>query len=180
MRRSVVITSLYPLIGATLTLALVGVIVLCAGCGQAIGSSNSPQVGMPSSPTPTQSVQAGQPTQGQVTLTLDKQRYAMGDTIAVTIHNGLSTTIWAADHQTSCTVLTAERQQDGQWHAVGDCRLMTPTVLMPFSAGSATVQQLFGMGWPSGRYRVTLTYTGGDEGTGGPGGIAHSAEFTIA
>lgn len=179
MRRGVMIISRYPLIGAALTLALVGVIVLCAGCGQAIGSSNSPQVGVSSSPTPTQAVQAGQPTQGQVTLTLDKQRYAMGDTIAVTIHNGSSKTIWTEDHQTNCTVVTAEHLEGSQWQAVGRCRLMTPTVVMPLSAASATVQQLFGTGWPSGLYRVTLTYTGGDEGTGGPGGIAHSAEFTI-
>jgi hypothetical protein len=160
-------------------LALIGIGAFLAGCGRTIGSPGSPQTG--AFPTATPGASPSETlTGGQVTLTLDKQRYLAGDTIAVTLHNGLSQTIWAADHRTDCTVVTAERQQDGQWQGLQNCRLMTPTVLVPLSAGSASVQMLSTQGpWPAGTYRVTLTYTSGDEGTGGPGGVAHSAAFTI-
>jgi hypothetical protein len=121
-----------------------------------------------------------------VTLTLDKQHYEAGATIAVTVHNELSQTVWAADHQTNCTVITAEHLQDSQWQGIQNCRLMTPTSFVALPAGSATVQRLStqrptsGSMWPAGTYRVTLTYSGGDEGTGGPGGVVHAAECTIS
>ncbi len=165
--------------------AFVGISVLLAGCGRAVGSVGSvgsPQPSASSSATPSASSQLAS---GHVTLTVDKQHYATNDTIAVTIRNGLTQTIWAVDHQTSCTTVTAERLQDGKWEAVGGCRLMTPTRLAPLSAASAVVQHLVGTGatsgrgWPSGTYRVTLTYTGGDEGASGPSGVVHSAEFTV-
>lgn len=171
---------------------VIGIAALLAGCGRTIGPGGSQQMGasppattgVSSSATAGTSSQAtpgtsGQRTGGQVTLTLDKQRYATGDTIAVTIHNGLPQTIWATDHKTTCTVVTAERLQNGQWGAVGGCRLMTPTSMMPMPAASATVQHLSSSGWSSGTYRVTLTYTGGDEGSGSPGGVAYSVEFTV-
>jgi hypothetical protein len=167
-------------------LALVGIAVLGAACGQTVGSPAAPQAGASSSATPGASSQV---VSGQVTLTLDRQQYTAGDIITVTIHNGLSQTIWATDHQTSCTVLTAEHLQDGQWVAVGNCRLQTPTLLVPLPDHSATTVQLAvpqasssGSGWPAGTYRVTLLYNGGDEGTPSPGGtsgVAHSAAFTI-
>jgi hypothetical protein len=166
-------------------LALIGACALATGCGRPVDSSTSPQAGATSSVTPGGS---GQFVSGQVTLALDKQRYAAGDTINVTISNGLPQTIWSEDHQTNCTVLTAEHLQNGAWQAVGDCRLMTPTRIVPVSANSDTTEHLAvprvssGSGWPSGTYRVTLTYTGGDEGTpipAGTSGVAHSAEFAV-
>jgi hypothetical protein len=166
--------------------ALIGGGVLLAGCSRATGSPGSPLAGVSALATASTSGESGQPTPSQVTLTLDNSHYARGETISVTIHNGLSTTIWATDHQTSCTVVTAEHLQDGQWQPVGDCRLKTPTILMPLPAASTTTQQLVipqssssGSSWPNGTYRVTLGYTGGDEGSGAPGGIVHSPEFTI-
>jgi hypothetical protein len=122
---------------------------------------------------------SGQQTSGQVTLTLNKQHYSPGETVTVTIHNGLSQMIWSTDHKTACTVVVAERVQNGQWEAMGLCRLETPTRLVALPAASATPQPVATGGWPSGTYRVTLSYGGGDEGTGGPSGVAHSPEFTI-
>jgi hypothetical protein len=115
---------------------------------------------------------------GQVTLTLDKQRYGAHDTVVVTIANGLSQMIWAADHQTDCTVLVAEQAHASAWEGVDNCRLMTPTSLTPLPLG-ATTERLDTSGWLTGTYRITLTYGGGDEGRGGPGGTAHSVEFSI-
>jgi hypothetical protein len=118
-------------------------------------------------------------TSGQVTLRLDKQRYDANNTVIVTIANGLSQTIWAADHNTGCTVLVAERTHAGAWEAMDDCHLMTPTRLMGLSPGD-TIVRLDTSGWPTGTYRITLTYNSGDEGMGGAGGVVHSAEFTVS
>jgi hypothetical protein len=162
--------------------ALLGVSALAAGCGSITqagpatqGKDSTPQASSTVSQTATAS---GQLTGGQVTLTLDKQRYGARDAVVVTIANGLSRTIWAADHQTSCTVLVAERTQAGAWVPVGTCRLMTPTRLTPLPAGSTTVH-LNTSAWPAGNYRITLNYNAGDEGMSGPGGIVHSAEFAV-
>jgi hypothetical protein len=186
MQRIVTITVLVTLVGIGTLSALL------AGCSQPIGAASSPQLGAsssatrtvsasppPASPSPTMPGAPGQQTNGQVTLTLNRQQYATGDTITVTIHNGLSQMIWSADHKTACTVLAAEHLQNGQWEAMGLCRLETPTLMVALPATSATVQQFATIGWPSGTYRVTLSYGDGDEGTGGPSGVAHSVEFTI-
>ncbi len=163
-------------------LALLGVSALAAGCGSisqagtaAQGKDSTPRASSPVSQTATAS---GQLTSGHVTLTLDKQRYGARDAVVVTIANGLSRTIWAADHQTNCTVLVAEHAQAGAWVPVGNCRLMTPTRLTPLSVGSTSVH-LDTSAWPAGDYRITLTYSAGDEGVSGPGGTVHSAEFTV-
>jgi hypothetical protein len=178
MRRTSQLATSHPMI----LVALLGVSALAAGCGStsqagpaAQGKDSTPQASSTVSQTATAS---GQPTGGQVTLTLDKQRYGARDAVVVTITNGLSRTIWAADHQTGCTVLVAEHAQASAWVPVGNCRLMTPTRLTPLSAGNTTVH-LDTSAWPAGNYRITLNYNAGDEGVGGPGGIVHSAEFTV-
>src|SRR5690349_5748124 len=132
MQRIVSIKVLATLIGIGTLSALL------AGCGQTGGSTGSPQPGTPSSavsaisssppsatPSPTTAGASGQQMNRQVTLTLNTQHYAPGDTITVTIHNGLSQKIWSADHKTACTVVAAERLQNGQWEVMGLCRLET-------------------------------------------------------
>src|SRR5215831_1440730 len=160
MQRIVSITVLVIILVGIGTLS-----ALLAGCGQPIGAAASPQPGTSSSatrtfsasPSPTMPGASGQQTNGQVTLTLNRQQYATGDTITVTIHNGLSQMIWSADHKTACTVLAAEYLQNGQWEAMGLCRLETPTLMVALPAASAIVQQFATIGWPSGTYRVTLS-----------------------
>ncbi len=176
-----------------LLVTLIGVGALGAGCGRSAGSPEGGVLAPAGSTTP-QVGASGQLVAGQVTLTLDKQRYATNDTIVVTIHNGLSQRIWTADHQTNCTIVTAERLQDGQWVAVAHCPLMTRTRMVMLPAGSSTPQQLSGAqgtvppesqapvpteSWTPGTYRVTFTYAGSADGTGGPGGVIHSVEFTV-
>jgi hypothetical protein len=164
-------------VSSKVLLTLVGVLcAFLAGCGVGSAGSQQPATSSPTSATATVS---GQQTNGQVTLTLNKQHYAPGDTITVTIHNGLSQLIWSADHKTACTLVAAERLRNGQWEAMGLCRLETPTRMVALPAASATPQPLATIGWPSGTYRIALSYGGGDEGMGGPSGVAHSVEFTI-
>lgn len=62
-----------------------------------------------------------------VTLTLNQQHYTADSLILVTIHNGSQHTIWARDHQTSCTVLALERITQNSWYRVGQCATATPT-----------------------------------------------------
>jgi uncharacterized protein YceK len=161
---------------SALFLALIGVSILLAGCGsisQVASDTQGENATASTTATP-----ADQLTLGEVTLRLDKQRYSANNTVAVTIANGLSQTIWAEDHGTSCTVLVAEQAHAGAWDAVDNCHLMTPTRLMAVPPG-ATTARLGTSGWPAGAYRITLTYNSGDEGMGGVGGIVHSAEFTL-
>jgi hypothetical protein len=184
-----------------LLVTLIGVGAFGAGCGRSAGSADGDVLASAGSTTPQASASAsstprasGQLVAGQVTLTLDKQRYATNDTIVVTIHNGLSQPIWTADHQTNCTIVTAERLQVGQWVAVAHCQLMTPTRMVMLPAGSSTPRQLSGAqgtvppesqapvpteSWTPGTYRVTFTYAGSADGTGRPGGVIHSVEFTM-
>jgi hypothetical protein len=109
---------------------------------------------------------------------LDQQRYGAHETIVVTVENGLSKTIWSADHHTSCTILVAEHTQGAAWEAIDNCHSLTPTTLEPLPPGP-TIIQLTSAGWPAGAYHITLTYNGGDEGMGGPGGSARAVEFTV-
>ena len=166
-----------------IVVALIGVAALMAGCGAvsqagpaaqgANGANEATQTSADASKTATAS---GQP--DQVTLTLDKQRYTVRDTVVVTTTNGFSQMIWAADHHTNCTVLVAERAQGSAWEAVETCHSLAPTTLAPLPPGATTLR-LDSTGWLTGAYRITLTYNGGDEGMGGPAGIAHSVEFNI-
>lgn len=127
------------------------------------------------------------PTTGSVTLTLDQQRYNTDSLIIVTIHNGTQHTIWAADHQTSCTVLVLERQNQGSWYRVGQCALATPTRLVSILPETSLVQRLSsyqemntGAGWLAGSYRIALTYHVGDDTSALTGGeVIYSTAFTI-
>jgi hypothetical protein len=119
---------------------------------------------------------------GQVTVAVDKQRYGPSETIVVTITNGLSTGILAADHQSNCTTVVLERLSGGTWQAQNPCPLKSPTRLIPFGAGTATQQQLrpqgqgTAPGWSPGTYRVAFTYM---LSASGAGTTVYSSNFTI-
>ena len=155
-----------PTIGVALGL------MILAGCGAAGANGGG---------TPT----AGTATPGPVTVTADKQQYGPKDTIAVTIVNGLSGTIVAADHQSNCTTVTLEWWSGANWQAQNPCKLMTATRLIPISAGATMAQQLQPQGgtppgWATGTYRVAFAYYVGAPGhlSGSPTTI-YSATFTV-
>ena len=160
---------------------LMAISAVVAGCGAISQTGSAAEGGASShvsaSESPTASP-SGQLISGQVTLTLNKQRYGSPETIIVTVENGLSKTIWAADHHTSCTMLIAEHAQGAAWAAIENCHSLRPTTLAALSAGT-TSMRLDTSGWPLGTFRVTLTYSGGDEGAVGPEDAAHSTEFTV-
>ena len=100
-----------------------------------------------------------------VTLSADHTAYTPSSTINVTLINHRSTSIFTFDHQTSCTILTLQRQTTNGWVATGGCALGRMTQRVEIKAG-ATMQialapgagQIHATPWPAGTYRVILNY----------------------
>lgn len=165
------------------------VVGLCLAIG-ACGVSTSTQLGTKAAPTqtinltpfPSATAVAAltvTPVHGVVTISLDKAQYHSGDLAIVTVANGLAQSISTTDHKSSCSIVQLEEQVNGSWQAVEPCRLQTPTLVVEIAKGSVTEQKISIPSTPA-TYRVTLSYSGGGEGAGGPGGVVHSAEFTIS
>jgi hypothetical protein len=164
-------------------------LLLLSACGLSSGASSSARLtgGAQGSPSPSASAAASPAIQqGAVAVVLDKTRYASGDTVNATILNGLDHTIFAADHQTDCTVLVVEQQTGAGWQRVGRCLLASPTRLVPFAASSQTATPLAngpagngGASWGAGTYRVSLTYLNSDTDITAAGSTVYSATFTL-
>jgi len=151
-----------------LTLLVLGILI--SSCGQAsspsqnAGTSTTGAEGNDAaSMTPGYS---GQTTHAQVTLTLNKMQFGAEDPVIVTVHNGLTQTIWLSDSKTGCPSVVLERQVNGQWQPVKRCALGPKPRSTSLSAGSEKVVQLdattgidTGAGWPAGTYRATMSYT---------------------
>lgn len=150
-------------------MGLTGAILLLAGCGF--------------SQTPSTAAGTGTPSPGHVIVATGKSQYTPSEAVDVTIGNGLSGTIFAADHQSDCTVLVIEHLSGQTWQPQNPCLLKSPTRLIPFGAGTTTLQQLQppsgpnASGWPTGNYRIALTYRLAPSGTET---TIYSAQFTIA
>ncbi|HKV84548.1 MAG TPA: hypothetical protein VJN88_08330, partial [Ktedonobacterales bacterium] len=158
----------------------------------ATSSSGAPSSG--ATPTSTSTGSSGSqvaPTPGQVTVSLigpaqGARSVATTETITVEIANGLSSTITATDHHTSCTMVTLEQQVSGAWQPVGRCLIMAATRMIPIAGGQAVKQILAPQNgatahaWPAGTYRVAFGYSVGSETpTPGSGATVYSATFTI-
>jgi len=145
----------YVLVGLALCLLL-------AACGQTTSSSLAPG------------------SSGSVQVTAGASSYQRGDTISVTIANQGSGDIFAADHQSQCTIVQLQMQSGNSWRQMGKCAVMTPTRMHQIGHGASQVVTLTAPndGWTTGTYRVSLAYSS----TQKPGGMmseAHSAEFQV-
>lgn len=171
--------------------------VLLAGCGGVGGQTaegGAPTGATPAvKPTPTITVTAtvntngGTPVAGAVTLTLDKQQYGPNDTITITVTNGGSADIFAANHQTACTIITLEVNVNGAWQPIHNCQQMSATRLIKIAAGATSIQtltpgsgQIVGKPWATGTYRATLAYGTGSAPTPNAGKLAITTTFTIS
>jgi hypothetical protein len=159
-----------PLIGLVLGLSVL------TGCGV----SGMAGTGGGGTPSPN-----GTATPGPITVTPDKQQYSQSDTIAVTIVNGTSTGIVAADHQSNCTTVSLQWWTSQSWQPQNPCRLMIATRLIPILPGATLAQQLHPQGgtppgWATGTYRVAFTYYVGTPGNiSGSTTTIYSATFTV-
>lgn len=161
--------------------ALLAVALGLAACGVstgALGQSSGTQV-------TTQTVIRSTPTStagsNSVRLVLGQARYHPGDLVRVTIENGLSHSISATDHHSSCTLIQLEKLVNGSWQPAGICRLMTPTRVVDLPAGSVAPQMV---GLPTGQaatgtYRMKLMYGVSSQSSSGQVGPAYSATFTV-
>ena len=155
--------ALWPAIG------FAGAFVLLAGCG--------------SSQTPGTTTGSGTPTSGPVSVATGKLQYGASETVEVTITNGLSSAILAADHQSDCTVLVIQHLSGTIWLSLNPCLLKSPTRLIAFGAGTTTPKRLMppsgsgAAGWPIGTYRIAFTYR---QQASGPETTVYSAQFTVA
>jgi hypothetical protein len=127
-------------------------------------------------------------TPGQITVTTDNASYSACQNIPVVIANGLSSTIYAADHQTSCSIVTLQKQVGDTWQAVAGCPLETPTRLYAIKRDTAVAQTLhpgFGTlrsqsgGWAAGTYRIAFPWVSGEAGAPQRQQLVYSSTFTI-
>lgn len=163
------------LAGMLVTLvALCGCGVTAAGAGTGDSSNTTPQPSPTSSTTPP----GVTITHGAVTVTTSKTQFARGDTIRVYISNGLSQSIFVADHQTACSLVTIELQSASGWRPLAPCRLMTPTRAVEIASGATNTQLIPTSGIvPAGTYRVRLGYA---IQTFGNPTVVYSGLFTVA
>ena len=83
----------------------------------------------------------------------------------MTLSNGRSTSIFTFDHQTSCTILTLQRQTASGWQAVGGCAQGRMTVQVEIKPGASMEYHHCAERradtfppWPAGTYRAVLNY----------------------
>lgn len=170
---------------ATLAMAL-----LLAACGVSAtdlgGASSGTPTTTSASSAPSTTPMSNQPPTSAVALSTDQTTYKMSSPINVTLTNHLSTSIFAYDHQTSCTILTLQRQTASGWENTGGCALGRMTLRVEIKAG-ATMKitlapgagQIRATPWPAGTYVAVLHYflPGQDMGTAGT--AASTPTFTV-
>lgn len=145
----------YVLVGMALCLLL-------AACGQTTGSNSTTGAS------------------GSVQVSVDASAYHGSDPISVTIANQGSSDIYAADHQSQCTIVQLQMQSGNTWQMMGKCAVMTPTRMHLLGHEASQVISLVPPkgGWPAGTYRVTLSYSQSKTPAGNPS-EAHSAQFQV-
>jgi hypothetical protein len=124
---------------------------------------------------------------GLVSLSASQAQYSTPDAIAVIVHNGLASPIFAQDNHTGCTIVQLELASGGDWQAMGACVNWPthPHVVEINSGMSMTVylrpatEANLDSGWPSGMYRATLTYVTGTNEPIGQGTTVASQTFAI-
>ena len=154
-------------------MAPVVLVLALAACGVTTTSeqpggttSNTPTTTTASTATPGGTPVSSVPPTNAITLTTDHASYTTSGTIIVTLINGRSTSIFAFDHQTSCTILTLQRQTASGWQPVGGCSQGRMTVQVEITAGAnmkitlaPTAGQIHPAPWPAGTYRAVLNYS---------------------
>jgi hypothetical protein len=175
---------------AAIALGLLGCLLLAAcGVTPAPGLGGQSSANTTPAPTGTPATPAAADTQlpsGSVVLTVASGEYTRSSTIIVTLTNRSSGSIFAYDHQTSCTILSLQRQTSGGGQTVGACALGILTRQIEIRAGETMKIALApGAGtiraapWPAGTYHAVLRYTLRAQATS-PGATAMTGEFTVA
>ncbi len=167
---------------ACLLLAACGVTTTPGLGGQSSAKTTPAPTGTPATP----SVADTQLPTSSVVLTVASATYTRSSTIIVTLTNRGSGSIFAYDHQTSCTILSLQRQTSGGGQTVGACALGILTRQIEIRAGETMKIALApGAGtiraapWPAGTYHAVLRYTLRAQATS-PGATVTTGDFTVA
>ena len=104
-----------------------------------------------------------------VQVSVDRDAYADGDTINVSIHNGLDSLVTTYDHQSYCWIARLERSVPLGWVLAGPCYSMQPTGEQNLAPGESRALRLpvtlqkdaYPAVIESGRYRWEFVYSVG-------------------
>lgn len=126
-------------------------------------------------------------TSGPVTVAVDKLHYAPDEMIVASIHNGLSTPIFARDERSVCTLVDLERWVSNSWQIQVPCVNMRPAPhVVQLGPDAVLAQQLAPIlsdssngPWPEGTYRIAFAYVTSANQPFGQSTVIYSASFTI-
>lgn len=179
-------------------------VVLLAGCGVTTAGSLEDTSGASSTTTnaatatasarasaATATTKASGATSGAVTLSVGAGHYSTSDRVVVTVRNIGDTTIFAQQHNTSCSLILLERLVNGAWQPVYPCNdgFPHPTVgeitpgstkivqLVPIVTGNA---EAIGGQWQTGTYRAALSYVTSQTASFSQGTVVYSSTFAVA
>jgi len=173
----------------------IGVLLLTAcGTHQENSSNSTGDHTASASAPPTSVAKKGTLIPGKVTVAVGKMQYASSEVITVTISNGLTTSIAAANHQSDCTIVTLQWQDaQGNWQNQNRCRQGAMTRMITFPSQSSQVQSLSPTSgtfarnaqWAKGHYRIVFSFTHSSVDvesvpmTGVPGSPIYSPTFVV-
>jgi hypothetical protein len=173
----------FKLLAFVLSVALGLSLAACSSAPPTTGNGSS----IISSSSTSSATEEPTATAAGVTLSVGQSHYAPHDTIDVSIHNGLATSIFAKGSHSDCTIVTLLRSVSGSWQAQGSCVNMMPTPqLVEIRKGESTVEQLApgqddsSQLWPAGTYQVTFAFVSNPTQGFGQSAVVHSARFVVA
>lgn len=117
-----------------------------------------------------------------VSVKTDKQTYGKGEEIIVTVMNNSDSQITTFDLQTSCTVVTLEKQNGTEWNPVVNCFVGRPSQYItyaPHSEEVVTISTLFSGPWEVGIYRASILFSKGTTFNFGESFTIYSQSFDV-
>jgi hypothetical protein len=124
------------------------------------------------------------PEREAVNVSVDRDRYLVGQPIVVTVDNNTDRAIQTTDHQTNCSIVTLQRLRDGNWTAVAECPLASPTRPVNLASRQRVTIELpaapFTGSFEPGVYRIEFSYAELEGARQNPGVKRYSPQFSIA
>ena len=108
----------------------------------------------------------------QVTVSVSQGEYYKGETLIVSIANGLDQNIYTNDMKTGCTIAILEKQEGSDWYPFIGCGAERPPMTVEIAGGEVHTVSIdpgsgiYGLGKPpgelafgAGTYRIKFTYS---------------------
>lgn len=115
-----------------------------------------------------------------VSAIVAQDKYAPGDTVRITVTNNTGASVYYLDHKTRCTGIEVQRQDNGTWTSILDCRLGIVSVPRELKAGQSLNVELpppQSGTWQSGTYRGQFSYS--DKMDAATSGTVSTSAFTV-